>query len=176
MIVIGIDPGLKGGVAAINSRTQALPVVHDIPTFNKKEQNHAALAQLFRVLSGADSGCGQLLDLIHVGIEKVGARPGQAAQGVLKSGLNYGAILGVLTALDLPYTEFAPAKWKNTMLAGFGDKSDKHNSEKRACQLYPALAGVFRSSRGALLDGRCEALLIARYTMDQMIGADAAAA
>lgn len=173
MIAVGIDPGLKGAVAVLRGHVVE---IYDMPTFSGgKEQNHAALADLLRSIAGLHVD-GAVLPSLHVGLEKASTRPGQAAQAVLKSGTNYGAILGVLASLGLEYSEITPVKWKNVMLAGFADKKDKANSEKRACQLYPSEASRFRTPRGALLDGRCEALLIARYTWDTLMARGSAAA
>lgn len=165
MIAVGIDPGLKGAISVV---APGRVEVYDIPTFSRKEQNHAALADLLRRVAGLDVLDGMPVPSVHVGLEKAGTRRGQAAQAVLKTGANYGAIVGIVTALCLPYSEFTPVKWKNVMLAGFSDKKSKTSSEMRACQLYPDMASSFRTARGALLDGRCEALLIARYTFDLM--------
>jgi crossover junction endodeoxyribonuclease RuvC len=71
-------------------------------------------------------------------------------------GRDYGQILGVLAALEIPVTLVTPAKWKSTLRI----PADKSAARARAAQLWPGLAGTFARARD---DGRAEAALIGFY-------------
>lgn len=143
MIYIGIDPGAKGGYAAIvGNDTAASP--WDDRQFIEDMRTVAG--------SGACIAC----------VEKVGARPGQGTVSMFNFGKNAGYIEGVLSALGIPYQLIPPAKWKKEFsLIG----KDKGASIAACRHLFPEL-DLKRTERCKTdSDGKAEAALLACYAM-----------
>ena len=155
-LIIGIDPGVSGAVAFIRDDDTAY--VLDMPT-TRAQRGRSALdvngSLLFDALFLSDSR-----DVAYV--EQVQSRPRQAGQFAF--GVNYGRVLGVLEALGIQIVHVPASKWKPAMgLRG----EDKATSVALAAQLFPHLKDQLYGPRGAPLDGRAEALLIAYYGSKQ---------
>ena len=158
-LILGIDPGVSGGIAFLDpARPLDAPdvaSVYTMPTIRAArgttalDVNVEKLAKLIKcTLNGVSLAF----------VEQVTSRPRQAGQFAF--GVNYGRVLGMLEALGIPTTHVAPSKWKQELgLRG----EDKSMSVALAAELFPALRSQFFGLRGAGLDGRAEALLIAYY-------------
>jgi crossover junction endodeoxyribonuclease RuvC len=151
MIYVGIDPGLKGGVAAIDSSGDVV-LIERMPTMpgmakGKAMVDGVALADLL-------NGCKMSPSLFVGAVELVGAMPKQGVTSSFSFGTGYGIVLGVLSALGVGYVTVPPAKWKkhHGLL-----KKDKNASIGLATRLWPRA----RIGKGA--DGIAEALLIADW-------------
>ena len=148
MKIIGIDPGLKGGIAALHYKDQELFLceVFKMPTKKSHgkgdELNYKAAYDL---ISGADMCY----------IEKSQAMPGNGTASMFKYGGQYFSLLCILEILSIPYVPINVRKWKNKMLEGM-DKSDKKASIAKALSLFPTLSDKIN-------DGQAEAVLIAAY-------------
>lgn len=141
MSVIGVDPGQRGGVAAIcgdSDEVIAMPDAIGFVLFLKKH------------------------DPSHVYIEKAHAMPKQGVTSMFTYGKSVGKLIGVIEAMQIPYTEVTPQAWKKAALAGM-DKSDKKSSVTRAKQLYPHLSLRASTACRTDSDGMAEALLIAWF-------------
>lgn len=153
MIYIGIDPGLSGAVAEIDSNGGV--VIHDTPTMQVKKSGKAKTEYL--PLQMADI----LIDYVplncHVFIEKVNAMPGQGVTSMFNFGRGFGIWIGILAALKLPYSLIMPQAWKKELMKGM---SDKDAARVRAQQLFPQT--IHELSRKKDI-GRADALLIAEY-------------
>lgn len=154
-LIIGIDPGVSGAVAFVGDCSEW---VADMPTV-AAQRGKSALdvngPQLFNMLCLYDS-------VATVYVEQVQSRPRQAGQFAF--GVNYGRVLGVLEALGIQIVHVPASKWKPAMgLRG----EDKATSVALAAQLFPHLKDQLYGPRGAPLDGRAEALLIAYYGSKQ---------
>lgn len=150
MTIIGIDPGLSGAIALMDAAGACQ--VWDMPTLaltrggkNKREIDAHSLVRLF-----ADNRAG------HAFIEGMRAMPGQGVTSMFALGKGYGIILGVLAALDVPYTVIDSRKWKNVL----GVPAAKDGARARASQLLPTAAHQWPLVKN---DGRAEAALIALY-------------
>lgn len=151
MIIIGIDPGLSGAVAILDTRANYF-TVHDMPVFElkrngkaKREVNGPELARLVSE-AGADIAV----------VEAVGAMPGQGVSSVFAFGKGFGIALGVLAG-RIRTEMVPPATWKKAMgLSGLG----KDASRAIVTKLYPSEAKQFARVKD---DGRAEAVLIALY-------------
>jgi len=79
-------------------------------------------------------------------LEKVHSMPGQGVSSSFKFGVNYGTLLGLLTALKIPFQEVSPAKWTKDMGKQKRAGEDKADSKKRrraeAEALYPHIKFV----------------------------------
>ena len=144
MLILGIDPGLDGGIAVIDGTEIVL--LETIPTetkggFIKRQVDAQKLSNILRVYP--DSVCY---------LEGVASRPGQGVASVFSFGDTYGAIRGVLGALNIPTYTITPSKWKKELKI-----SSKEDSLKAIKELYPLLKMRKKDHNLA------EAILIALY-------------
>ena len=141
MKILGIDPGLTGGLAVLAGTLQS---VQRMPVINGE-------------INASDVEI--LLDLVQpdmVVIEAQQSMPKQGVSTTFKTGLNYGKLLGVLESSAHPYVRMQPMEWKK--LNGLVGK-DKNASRALASNLYPHLREHFRQAKD---DGVAESALIAR--------------
>jgi crossover junction endodeoxyribonuclease RuvC len=155
MIILGIDPGLSGALAFLDTKTGMI-AVEDMPTVtvmrNRKEKREVS-AQLVAAI----------VVKRHVEaafLEKVNAMAGQGVSSVFSFGRSAGIIEGVLAAFDIPTTLVTPQAWQKAMNVRDG----KDGSRERAMQLFPASAELFQRKKD---DGRSDASLIAKYGATQ---------
>lgn len=155
MICIGIDPGQTGAVAIITDKEVNL---YDTPTetvkkgkSNKTEHLPAGMASLLR----GHYPC-------HVFIESVHSMPGQGVASMFGFGKGFGIWIGILAALEIPYTFVTPQAWKKALLPG---QSDKDAARGRAMQLFPFQTPLLLRKKDI---GRADALLIAEYGRRQI--------
>ena len=148
---IGIDLGLFGAVAVLD-HAGTLVVLHDVPTLTlstnrgtKQDYDVPGLVALLQPYAGSQA---------HVMLEARQAMPGQGVRSMWTTGYGYGVCVGVLAALQIPYTPVRPAVWKRTL--GLG--KDKEQAWLRAQQLYPGADLLRKQDRG-----RAEAILVAWY-------------
>lgn len=148
---IGVDPGLTG-VLAVLAADGALVALHDTPVLTlstsrgtRQEYDVPGLVALLAPYAGSQT---------HVVIEESQAMPGQGTRSMFTTGYGFGIWIGVLSALQLPYTRVRPGVWKKAM--GLGP--DKEAARLRAIQLFPG-ADLRRKKD----HGRAEALLLAAY-------------
>lgn len=122
--MIGIDPGFGGGVAWWKNEKM---VAHTMPG------NPHELADL---LLEARSATTWPTDP-HAFVEKVHAMPRQGVSSTFKFGMQYGTILGILAAYEIPYTLVSPSVWQRKL--GCLTKGDKNVTKHRALELFPYL-------------------------------------
>lgn len=153
MIVAGIDPGLAGGLALIQTSTtgqRTLLRVASVPTTGEKAKRRVDVAAVLEFLRSP----GRTPD--HAFIERSQAMPKQGAS----SGFVYGRAVGALEAcvegLMIPSTVIEPTAWKRAhgLL-----KREKEDSRQRAIKLFPGASGFERR----MDHNRAEAVLIAWY-------------
>jgi len=101
MIIIGIDPGAKGGVAIYNEAKDKM-ILHKCP------DNTVLMANLLR---RAQTDAWIDSQHIKVAIEKVHAFPTDARNSAFKFGMNYGQWLGAIGALNISVVDVTPQLW-----------------------------------------------------------------
>ncbi|MDT3686483.1 MAG: hypothetical protein RO009_15725 [Pseudorhodoplanes sp.] len=141
--ILGIDPGVTGGVAFYFPDQPTVIVAEDIPNVAGEVDADAFAARLKQMRPD------------FAVIERAGAMPGQGVSSTFKFGAAYGALCGVVAALGIPSHRVAPAVWKRH----FKLDRDKEKSRALAVQLWPG-AGCFSRKSD---HGRAEAALIARW-------------
>lgn len=156
-IVVGIDPGLGGAVAALafHSGKAQFHGVWSMPCRAKKsgrrEVDPEALVALFdELLSGRKPVCFL--------IEQVSAMPGQGVSGMFSLGDSFGVVRALADAYHSEKVKYiSPLVWKKSL--GLL-KKDKSASLSLARRLFPAARPyLFRKKD----EGRAEALLLAHY-------------
>ena len=143
-MILGIDPGLDGGISIINGNS--IELLETIPTepktgFIKRQVDAQKLSNILRVYP---------ISVCY--LERVASRPGQGVGSVFSFGDTYGAIRGVLGALNIPTYTIAPQTWKKQLKI-----SSKDDSLKAIKELYPLLKMRKKDHNIA------EALLLALY-------------
>lgn len=96
----------------------------------------------------------------HAYIERAQAMPKQGVRSMFTYGVGFGILLGVLAALDIPWTPVGAAAWKRAMAV----PAAKDGARARASQLLPTAAEQWRL-KGK--HGRAEAALIALWASDR---------
>ena len=150
-MIIGIDPGLDGGIAIIQG--SHIELLETIPTetkggFIKRQVDAQKLSNILRVYP----------DLVCY-LEGVASRPGQGVASVFSFGDTYGAIRGVLGALNIPTYYVSPQKWKKELKISSKEDSLKAAEELLKASKTPDFWGKFRKKDHNL----AEAILLALY-------------
>lgn len=159
-IVIGIDVGLSGAIAVLIDGSK--PMVYPIPTYKdgkgKNRYDYNALFKLFQIINASAT-------IIGCALERATAMPKQGSVSGFAFGEAYGFYKGVLTALSIPYEIVQPKKWQQE----FSISNDtKKGSFAVASRLYPKME--LQTPRGRILDGACDALLLATYMERKLKG------
>jgi crossover junction endodeoxyribonuclease RuvC len=154
-VIIGVDPGLSGAVAVL-AHAGAFVGVYDTPVLtlrtsrgHRAEYDTVGMASLLRPYVDQH---------VHVVIEESQAMPGQGVRSMFTTGYGYGLWLGILAALQVPYTPVRPVVWKKAFSLG----KDKEQARLRAQQLFPGADLRHKKDHG-----RAEALLLAWYACRQ---------
>ena len=155
--VIGIDPGLSGGICVMeDSIIKALHKMPVRPTGKKggSEVDGTALAYLLVDFAGRD-------DVLIV-VEKVHAMPKQGVSSTFTFGEGCGVIRGVLETLCLPRNYTTPQQWVKVVLEGT-PKGDKTTRGFRVAQgLWPNAPFIPEGCKKPHM-GLVDAALIAEY-------------
>lgn len=162
-VVVGIDPGKRGGLAALTYPGKRVYNVYDMPIVDGVVDAMGIVNWLLAIWEK---------NTVFVGIERQQARPGQA--GVVSNISNYGRILAAVevafhaamyqrereyTDFRQSYVEFHPSYWQRALFGG--------NSYDKAIGIaYCRDAGwpVSTKKGGKPMDGITDALCIADYT------------
>ena len=129
MRIIGIDPGLSGGIAVLENNK--VLDIFDMPVMsegkkNKRQLNSALLVQLIKE---------NIKDIENkVIIEQVSAMPGQGVTSMFNFGQSYGILKGICSAMQLPMYFVRPAKWKKYFNL---INSEKDASRTKAIEVFP---------------------------------------
>jgi crossover junction endodeoxyribonuclease RuvC len=153
MIIIGIDPGLSGGIAVLDNNKVLdlfdMPVMADGKK-NKKQLNSALLAKLIKEKTSNSSESAVI-------VEQVNAMPGQGVTSMFNFGQTFGAIKGICATLELPIFFVRPSKWKKHFEL---INSSKDASRTKAIEMYPHLAEKLSKKKDV---NKSDAILIARF-------------
>lgn len=148
MIFIGIDPGKKGGYAAVDGRhAETCPWDDD------------GFLRFLRAAAERREGAAIVL-------EHVGPMPGQGVTSMFRFGQSFGFIQGAIRAIGLPYELVRPQKWKKE----FSVTGDKNSSIAVCKKLFPGVSLLPGERFHKDSDGMAEALLMAEYARRHMGG------
>jgi crossover junction endodeoxyribonuclease RuvC len=153
MLILGVDPGIRGGLAivlvATNGAAPQLVDAIDIPVIGvgaKERVDPLAIRDWLAPHAPQ-----------HAFIERAQAMPKQGASSGFKYGRAVGAIEAVIACCAIPLTIVEPAIWKKFhRLRG----AEKEQARQRALQLFPAAHGLLARRKD---HGRAEAALLALF-------------
>jgi hypothetical protein len=160
---IGIDPGFKGAIGAINERGHFL-WVRDMPSTIRDDTSERTREFDLRGLASIVRDASLSPDP-HVFLEYPTTRPDESAESSKRFGVGLGLLEGMFAYAGIPAVRVAPNKWKGR-LGLVGKERDPMAAREQAVRFAEAFipgcsCGILRGSRGGLLDGRAESLLIA---------------
>lgn len=150
MIVLGIDPGLTGGLALIESgRPPRLLEARSIPTVGENAKRRVDTAKVLAFL--------QKHSIDHGFIERAQAMPRDGGSSAFIYGRATGSLEACMSGMQIPWRTVEPTAWKTTH--GLM-KTGKKESRQRAISLFG-----FEFFPLAEHHGRAEAALIAWHGM-----------
>ena len=159
MIIIGIDPGVSGGISILEDKK--VIEVFDMPTMidgkkNKRQVNGSQVTNIIKenLFKNKET---------IVGVEHVNAMPGQGVTSMFNFGQSFGVIKGVCAALSLPIYFVRPTKWKKHFNL---IKTNKEASRTKVIEVYPEISGKLSRKKDS---NKADAILIARYFNDTQL-------
>jgi hypothetical protein len=166
---VGIDIGLDGALVSIDLQGRIelhiAPVIDPIPVKGKKGKGKRQPdeVEMRRLLHHVKFSYGNCL----IGLESAAGMPGQSSVAVCTFCTNYGLWRGMLAAMELPFFAFRSQEWQKQMFKGIPKGHPKAMARQAAGQLYPSL-DLRKSERAKKPhEGLVDALLIARYMMNE---------
>ena len=144
LCVIGVDCGLSGAVAFFFPAAPDRVIAEDMPVAAGMVDCATLAARIRRMSPGLAI------------VERVASMPKQGVSSTFKFGAAYGAILGVLAALEIRAVLVTPQTWKKH----FRLDSDKEKSRALALRTFAKTPEHFSRKRD---HGRGEAALLALY-------------
>ena len=156
MKIIGIDPGLSGGIAVLENNK--VLNIFDMPVMsegkkNKRQLNSAQLVVLIKENIRPH-------EEVVVVVEQVNAMPGQGVTSMFNFGQSFGVIKGICAALSLPIYFVRPTKWKKHFNL---IKTNKDASRTKVIEVYPEISSKLHRKKDS---NRADAILIALYFSD----------
>jgi hypothetical protein len=161
VLVAGIDPGQKGGIAVFDKISERLQFCIPMPVVEK------TVGKSIRLRTDYTGIVDVVRFFVELGvrlvvIEDVGAGFGASGRQL---GENVGAIRMSVHASSLRYEFISPGVWKKAMAA----PAKKSESFARAEQLFPEDRGMLKGPRKGKHDGMAEAAMIAAYGSRKLV-------
>jgi crossover junction endodeoxyribonuclease RuvC len=156
--ILGIDPGVHGGLAVIELNDGAAPQLvdaMDIPTVGTGAKERVDVLALRAWI--------QTHRPDHAAIERAQAMPKQGASSGFKYGRATGALEAVLACCEVPFELVEPSVWKRARHLHGGDKE---GARQLALQMFPAQHAAFARKRD---HQRAEAALIALHVSGRTV-------
>jgi len=149
--IVGIDPGLDGGIAVLTEVVEAFPMPV-MPTGSGARRT-LDLPSIRELIAGADL----------VIIERQQAFPRDSKAGAFKTGEGFGMLKGLLCGLGIPHQIVSPQTWQKDFAIS-SQRGDTKAQAGLACQqLFPGI-DLRKSGRATKPhDGKIDALLIAEH-------------
>jgi hypothetical protein len=149
-VIIGMDPGLKGGIAKF--RGGKLVDALAMPTIDQKIMDFGTIVDY---LSGAD----------YVVLEEqfLKVAGGIAQRGMAKTMRNFGNLEGILRGLKVPHQVIKAQAWKRVVLRG--TSKDKLAAIFHAQSRYPDVSLLPTPRSRVPSDGIADAICIGEYAL-----------
>lgn len=164
MVILGVDPGLRGGFALLRADGKTLLKVWDANTVVHGKKNHldaVALAMQLEMCPKIDFAVVEDVSAMTY-TDARGELRGQGAAASFSFGRSAGVIDGVLAAMGIQIRKVKPAIWKSIL----GLSASKTEARKLAAKLFPQSAELFKRAKD---DGRAEACLLAWFGADRFV-------
>jgi len=152
--VLGVDPGVHGALVVLDTDTDTLAAVEDMPVISVKKASNTNKSNT--ISESHLAGLVKSLSPDVAWIERVHAMPKQGVVSSFNFGVGFGMLLGVLAASRVPFFLVSPTEWKREFRLG----PDKQEARVLASRRFPHSAMDFSRVRD---DGRAEAALLAVF-------------
>lgn len=157
-VLLGIDPGLNGGIAVMDDAGNLLhyckmPIKQERVLTGKKQKKIRRMIDVTSIAAIMAQ-----FEPSNIFIERATARPGQGVVSMFTFGMGYGMILGLCMAMEgaICTDVVTPQKWQGKVLAGLEHIEDtKLRALAKFQELYPEIDTTH--------DGIVDAVMIAEY-------------
>jgi hypothetical protein len=162
MITVGIDPGAKGAIVALDDNKNVLGK-HIMPINKDGTINGKGLFDIITSYTAIDTN-------VRFALEKVHAIFGMSAKSCFQFGMNFQACVSALEISEVSWEFIQPKTWQKVMFEGSNEiKNSKGKKDTKAMALMVAqrlfpdvdLTPTARSVKPH--DGIVDALLICEY-------------
>ena len=155
MIIIGIDPGIKGAICIL--KDGKILDVFDMPIMpvGKKNKSQVNSSQIYNEIKKAIIN--EEKTNIKVVIEQVSAMPGQGVTSMFNFGQSFGVLKGIFSAMQIPMDFVSPVKWKKHFNL---INTQKDSSRTKAIEFFPYISHKLSRKKDA---NKADAILIASY-------------
>jgi crossover junction endodeoxyribonuclease RuvC len=161
MMIIGIDPGLDGGIAWLaEDGTLTVHIMPTLPVGTKRALDEVGLAAVLAKTFDASTR--------HAWVELVGPMPKQGLVSTFSFGTGWGLVRGILVGLGIPYTLVRPQEWQRNVLAGLPQGSEAAVARRRWPQTEWRATERCRLPHSGMVD----AALIALHGQRKEMGRD----
>jgi hypothetical protein len=181
-IIIGIDPGLSGGIAVLNGYHGPVSVE---PIRTQKSKSGRLEYNIHGIVSGLRPGSEEIRRRVRAFVEKVGPMPPMIARAGGRMAVAGGGLANyqrgrasmlfeaLLAALGIEYHLVGPKQWQDEMLPLRGGDTGER-SIIAARKLFPdvSLFATARSRKAS--DGLADALLLAEFGRRRLANAETA--
>lgn len=161
MMFIGVDPGVHGGIAFLDSSDGAKApslTVYPMPIIGDKEYDIQQIKNI--LLRHRIINC-------FATIEKQHCMPGEGLPRTFKTGFGFGILLGMFAGLDIPHQIVSAKTWQARIFKGLPLKQDtKVSSAVIATRLYPNTNFRISDRARTIADGMTDAACIATFTRE----------
>lgn len=160
--IVGVDPGLSGGLAHLIETSGKLAAIVDVipmPVFHDGKRNQFDRTTIIKWLAQANPE--------RVLIEQVGSMPKQGIASTFNFGYGAGLIEGICLGLGIPVKLVTPQAWQSEVLKGY-PKTEKGKSSVLFCsRMFPDhdWRGTERSRTPH--DGKTDSCAIAFYGLSK---------
>lgn len=146
LIYCGIDPGLSGAIAFLNSDGTILGVLK-MPVIRNGTKRQICVGSLLNILGKYNP--------TYSAVEKVHAMPGQGVASMFTFGYGCGLLEGVMAARSLSYCHVTPQAWQKRLFEGVETAMGKKRSAIVVAKRWPTQRKV--------TEGEADALCIAEW-------------
>lgn len=148
--IIGIDPGLTGGLAALGDEFQQIDIMPAVSAGTKNQIDEQGVVKW--LLNFPPQTARVYLELVH-------AMPGQGVTSMFTFGCGWGVIRGILAGMGYSYELIAPQSWKKVVMHG----QTRGSEYQVASRIFPAADWLKTPRCTTPHMGKVEAALIAEY-------------
>jgi len=155
MIIIGIDPDIKGAICIL--KDGKILDVFDMPIMpvGKKNKSQVNGSQIYNEIKKATIN--EEKTNIKVVIEQVSAMPGQGVTSMFNFGQSFGVLKGIFSAMQIPMDFVSPVKWKKHFNL---INTQKDSSRTKAIEFFPYISHKLSRKKDA---NKADAILIASF-------------
>jgi len=176
MTILGIDPGLQGGLVLLSEDRRILErEVMPVVTVAVKRRREGRIvngskgtldrARLRMLLAAWAPG--------HIILEQAGVRPGESGTSALTIGIGWGILYMAISTY--PHETVPPASWTKAMLGGTPATADPKDRARLACaSLWPRESFKATDRCRKAHSGLCDAALLAEWGRRRLAGGNVA--